>query len=74
MDQERTKLCRGWSKYKILIKIMSEDQIEKLSDCESLDDLHKLINEDEISEEEYQDMVSYIQDKISKKLLTDHRN
>ena len=53
---------------------MSEDQIEKLSDCQSLDDLHKLINEDEISEEEYQDMVSYIQDKISKKLLTGNQN
>ena len=41
------------------------NKLNTLSDCNSIEDLNKLIGQDEISEEEYQDMVSYIQDKIS---------
>jgi hypothetical protein len=41
------------------------NRLNTLSDCNSIKDLNQLIGEDEITEEEYQDMVSYIQDKIS---------
>lgn len=41
------------------------NRLKTLSDCNSVKDLNQLIGEDEITEEEYQDMVSYIQDKIS---------
>jgi hypothetical protein len=48
--------------------------INKLEDCNSVEDLVKLIGEDEITEEEYQDMVSFVQDKISGNTTDNHSN
>lgn len=40
-------------------------EIKTLEDVTNINELNQLIGDDEISEEEYQDMVKYIQDKNS---------
>lgn len=42
-------------------------KIETIQDVTNIDELNELIGDDEVSEEEYQDMVQYIQDKNSLK-------
>ena len=42
-------------------------RIESIKDVNNIDELNLLIGEDEITEEEYQDLVSYIQDKNREK-------
>ena len=44
---------------------MSKTEIKTLEDVTNIDELNQLIGDDDISEEEYQDMVKYIQDKNS---------
>jgi hypothetical protein len=44
---------------------MSKTKIKTLKDITNIDELNELIGDDDISEEEYQDMVKYIQDKNS---------
>jgi hypothetical protein len=38
-------------------------RIESIKDVNSIDELNSLIGDDKITEEEYQDLVSYIQNK-----------
>mgnify|MGYP006082099169 CR=1 FL=1 len=43
------------------------DENKKLSDITSVKELDLFIGDDDITEEEYQDLVSYIQDKNAKR-------
>jgi hypothetical protein len=42
------------------------EENKKLSDITSVEELDLFIGDDDITEEEYQDLVSYIQDKNAK--------
>jgi hypothetical protein len=44
---------------------MSKTKIKTLEDITNIDEVNEVIGDDDISEEEYQDMVKYIQDKNS---------
>lgn len=50
------------NKYKFL-KDLRKKKIQTIQDVTNIDELNELIGDDEITEEEYQDMVSYIQNK-----------
>ena len=45
------------------LKDLRKKKIETIQDVTNVDELNELIGDDEITEEEYQDMVSYIQNK-----------
>tara|TARA_Y100000592_G_C5197731_1_gene189100 strand:- start:208 stop:399 length:192 start_codon:yes stop_codon:yes gene_type:complete len=50
------------------LKELRKKKIQTIQDVTNIDELNELIGDDEISEEEYQDMVSYIQNKNRNKL------
>ena len=50
------------------LKDLRKKKIQTIQDVTNIDELNELIGDDEISEEEYQDMVSYIQNKNRNKL------
>ena len=50
---------------KLRLKQKRKRKITTLEDVTNINELNELIGDDEISEEEYQDMVKYIQDKNS---------
>jgi hypothetical protein len=45
------------------LKELRKKKIQTIQDVTNVDELNELIGDDEITEEEYQDMVSYIQNK-----------
>jgi hypothetical protein len=45
------------------LKDLRKKKIETIQDVTNINELNELIGDDEITEEEYQDMVSYIQNK-----------
>ena len=50
------------------LKESRKKKIQTIQDVTNIDELNELIGDDEITEEEYQDMVSYIQSKNRNKL------
>lgn len=47
------------------LKELRAETIQSIQDVNNIDELNLLIGDDKITEEEYQDMVSYIQNKNS---------
>ena len=45
------------------LKELRAETIQSIQDVNNIDELNLLIGDDKITEEEYQDMVSYIQNK-----------
>jgi len=52
----------------LLNKFLKDLKKKTIQEVENIDELNELIGDDEITEEEYQDMVSYIQNKNRNKL------
>ena len=50
---------------KVNLRLKQKRKITTLEDVTNINELNELIGDDEVSEEEYQDMVKYIQDKNS---------
>ena len=50
---------------KAKLRLKQKRKITTLEDVTNINELNELIGDDEVSEEEYQDMVKYIQDKNS---------
>ena len=65
-ENDESKLFNFNTNGKIVkLKQRRRKEIKTLEDVTNINELNQLIGDDEISEEEYQDMVKYIQDKNS---------